>query len=279
MKIDLHCHTVASDGALNPQELILRAENMQIDYLAITDHDTTAALTPARELASRVEIINGVEISTTWQSFDIHIVGLGFDLNDQPLQNALKAQRETRNWRAQEISDRLSKRCLDPVYQDAAALANGGAITRAHIAQVLIDRGVEDSFVKVFNKYMTRGKPGYVPSPWMSIEQAVELLHHAGGVAVLAHPLSYQLSNKWLRRLVAEFALAGGDGIEIGMPQLKPDHQRWLVSLANEHQLLASVGSDFHKPMPWRELGRYLALPDNILPIWQQILPNIELQQ
>lgn len=278
MKIDLHCHTLASDGVLSPQELVLRAENMQIDYLAITDHDTTTAVASARELASRVKIINGVEISTTWQGFDIHIVGLWFDLTDQAMQNALNVQRETRSWRAQEISDRLCKRGLDPVYQDAARLANGGAITRAHIAQVLINRGVEDSFVKVFNKYMTRGKPGYVPSPWMSIAQAVKLLHGAGGLAVLAHPLSYQLSNKWLRRLVNDFAQYRGDGIEIGMPQIKPDHQRWLVTLAQEYQLLASVGSDFHKPMPWRELGRYLALPDNILPIWHQILPDIELQ-
>ncbi|MFM2483743.1 PHP domain-containing protein [Celerinatantimonas yamalensis] len=278
MKIDLHCHTTASDGGLTPKELVLRAENMQVDYLAITDHDTTAAIEPARQAAKRVQIIEGVEISTQWQGFDIHIVGLGFALEHQVLQNALHEQRLKRDSRAREISIRLAKRGIEPVYADALTLAQGGSVTRAHIAQVLVNRGKVKSFTQVFNQYMTRGKPGYVPNQWMSMAQAVALLHQAGGVAVLAHPLNYQLSNKWVRRLVSEFADVGGDAIEVGMPQLKPDHQRWLVDLANQHQLLASVGSDFHRPMPWRELGRYLALPETVSPVWQQFLPDYDIK-
>ncbi|MFM2479965.1 PHP domain-containing protein [Celerinatantimonas sp. YJH-8] len=276
MRIDLHCHTTASDGALTPEELVLRAENQQLDYLAITDHDTTAALADAEQVARSVQIISGVEISTGWNSFDIHIVGLGFDRHHSELLEALVLQRQKRDERAQEISRRLEKRGIEPVYPRALALAHGGSVTRAHIAHVLLERQVVDSFEKVFQKYMTRGHPGYVPNQWMSIEQAVSLIHQAGGVAVLAHPLSYQLSNKWLRRLIGEFAKVKGDAIEIGMPQMKPDHQRWLTELAREHHLDASVGSDFHRPSPWRELGRYLALPDSIRPVWERLaLSNV----
>lgn len=278
MRIDLHCHTLASDGALSAEELVLRAENFQLEYLAITDHDTVASLESAQRAANRVKIINGVEISTGWHSFDIHIVGLGFDRENPILLEALAEQREKREERAQEISRRLEKCGLAPVYEAAVEMAQGGAVTRWHIANVLVERRDVETFPRVFQKYMTRGKPGYVPNQWMSIEEAVALIHQAGGVAVLAHPLSYQLSNKWIRRLVSEFATVGGDAVEIGMPQMKPDHQKWLVELALNHQLKASVGSDFHRPNPWRELGRYLALPEQVSPIWEQLLPEIHLK-
>lgn len=278
MKIDLHCHTDASDGELSAKELVLRSENQQVDFLAITDHDTTAALSLAKQYATQTQIIHGVEISTQWNRFDIHIVGLNFNISDAPLQKALQQARNQRQQRAQSISDKLVKCGIDPVYDDALALAKGGTVTRAHIARVIVNRGLISSFPKVFDKYMRRGKPGYVPNEWMSIANAIQLIHNAGGCAVLAHPLSYDLSNKWIRRLIGDFSVAGGDGLEIGMPQMKKDHQQFLVEIANEHGLAASVGSDFHKPMPWRELGRYLPLPDNIVPIWQSFLPSETLQ-
>lgn len=272
MRIDLHCHTTISDGELTPDELVIRAENHQLDYLAITDHDSTDALVQAKAKAkvNRLFVINGVEISTNWEGFDIHIVGLNFQLTDPRLQQALVIQRQKRDTRAQEISRRLTKKGLEPVYDRAHELARNGCITRAHIAQVILERGIVDRFDKVFQKFLGRGKPGYVSNQWMLMEQAVQLIHQAGGVAVLAHPLQYQLSNKWLRRLVGEFADARGDALEIGVPQIKPDHQRWLSSLAIEHCLAGSVGSDFHRPARWRELGRYQPLPENVTPIWEK---------
>ncbi|CAG9001525.1 MAG: 5'-3' exoribonuclease [Candidatus Celerinatantimonas neptuna] len=270
MRIDLHCHTTISDGELTPEELVVRAENHQLDYLAITDHDSTDALAVAKAMAKRLLIINGVEISTDWEGFEIHVVGLNFMISNQQLQQSLVVQRQKRNDRAYEISCRLSKIGIEPVYERVLEMAKGGCITRAHIAKVIVERGIVGSFDKVFQKFMSRGKPGYVPNRWMSTEQAIQLIHQAGGVAVLAHPLQYQLSNKWLRRLIGEFAEAGGDALEIGVSQIKPDHQRWLSELAIGHYLAGSVGSDFHRPTRWRELGRYLPLPENIIPIWEK---------
>lgn len=272
MQVDLHTHTRSSDGSLTPAELVMRAENFQLSHLAITDHDTTSGLDEAHKAAgNRLTIINGVEISTGWHSFDIHIVGLGFNLIDDGLQAGLVEQRLKRDLRAREMGVRLASNGIDGVYARAVELADGASVTRAHVARVLLERNLASSFPKVFDKYLSKGNKGYVPNQWMNIAEAIVLIHQAGGVAVLAHPTHYQLSNKWLRKLVAEFALAGGDAIEIGMPQLKPDLRKWLAQLAAEHQLLASVGSDFHAPSPWRDLGKDLGLPEGCQSLFERL--------
>jgi predicted metal-dependent phosphoesterase TrpH len=272
MRVDLHTHSRASDGSLTPQELILRAQVKQITHLALTDHDTTAGLADARVAAGdRLMLINGVEISTGWHSFDIHIVGLGFDIDNAPLQEALSVQREKREERGREMGSRLARKGIEGVYERARELAADAAVTRAHMARVLVERQLVSTFPKVFDKYLSRGNLGYVPNQWMTIEEAVALLQGAGGLAVLAHPTHYQLSNKWLRKLIDEFAAAGGDALEIGMPQVKREHRLWLADLAEKHQLLGSVGSDFHAPSPWRELGKDLDVPDHCRLIFERL--------
>ncbi|GDY28240.1 RNase RNM [Agarivorans sp. Toyoura001] len=268
MRFDLHCHTTASDGGLTPTEIVMRAENMQVDVLAITDHDTTDGVAEAKASAKHLQIIAGTEISTAWHAFDIHVVGLNLDTSNSLLQQHLLEQRDKREIRAKEMSRRLEKAGIDGVYSEAKRLAGTAPITRSHFAKVLIERGIASSFNKVFDKYLSRGNTGYVPNNWMSIAEAVAVIHQAGGVAVLAHPTHYDLSNKWIRKLVAEFADAGGDGMEIAMPQISKDQLKWLAELAEQHGLSASQGSDFHHPSPWRELGRGLHLPEKCQPIW-----------
>ncbi|MGY5452963.1 RNase RNM [Agarivorans sp. MS3-6] len=270
MRFDLHCHTTASDGGLSPKEIVMRAENMQVDVLAITDHDTTAGVAEAQANAKHLQIIAGTEISTAWHAFDIHVVGLNLDTSHQGLQDNLLQQRDKREIRALEMSRRLDKVGIVDVYTQAKQLAGSAPLTRSHFAKVLIERGVAANFNKVFDKYLSRGNTGYVPNNWMSIGEAVAVIQQAGGVAVLAHPTHYELSNKWVRKLIAEFAEAGGDGIEIAMPQISKDQLSWLADLAEQHQLSASQGSDFHHPSPWRELGRGLHLPEKCQPIWQR---------
>ena len=268
MRFDLHCHTTASDGGLSPKELVMRAENMQVDVLAITDHDTTAGIEQAQASAKHLQVIPGTEISCAWHAFDIHVVGLNLDIAHQGLQQQLSLQREKRELRAQEMGRRLAKAGIDGVYQQAKQLAGSAPITRSHFANVLVERGLATSFNKVFDKYLSRGNIGYVPNNWMNIGEAIETIHQAKGFAVLAHPTHYDLSNKWIRKLVSEFAELGGDAIEVAMPQMSKDQQQWLASLAQQHQLCASQGSDFHHPSTWRELGRGLQLPDQCQPIW-----------
>ncbi|BEU03831.1 phosphatase [Agarivorans sp. OAG1] len=269
MRFDLHCHTTASDGGLSPTEIVMRAENMQVDVLAITDHDTTAGIAEAKANAKHVQIITGTEISTAWHAFDIHIVGLNIDVTSTELQRHLAEQRDKREVRAQEMNLRLAKAGIHDVYSDAKQLAGNAPITRSHFAKVLVERGIAANFNKVFDKYLSRGNTGYVPNNWMSMGDAIEIIHQAGGVAVLAHPTHYDLSNKWVRKLLAEFAELGGDGVEVAMPQMSKDQLLWLADLAEQNGLRASQGSDFHHPSPWRELGRGLQLPEKCQAIWQ----------
>ncbi|EJI9010394.1 RNase RNM [Escherichia albertii] len=270
---DLHSHTTASDGCLTPEALVHRAVEMRVGTLAITDHDTTAAIAPAREEISRsglaLNLIPGVEISTVWENHEIHIVGLNIDITHPLMCEFLAQQTERRNQRAQLIAERLEKAQIPGALKGAQRLAQGGAVTRGHFARFLVERGKASSIADVFKKYLARGKTGYVPPQWCTIEQAIDVIHHSGGKAVLAHPGRYNLSAKWLKRLVAHFAEHHGDAMEVAQCQQSPNERTQLATLARQHHLWASQGSDFHQPCPWIELGRKLWLPAGVEGVWQ----------
>lgn len=270
---DLHSHTTASDGCLTPEALVHRAVEMRVGTLAITDHDTTAAIAPAREDISRsglaLNLIPGVEISTVWENHEIHIVGLNIDITHPLMCEFLAQQTERRNQRAQLIAERLEKAQIPGALEGAQQLAQGGAVTRGHFARFLVECGKASSMADVFKKYLARGKTGYVPPQWCTIEQAIDVIHHSGGKAVLAHPGRYNLSAKWLKRLVAHFAEHHGDAMEVAQCQQSPNERTQLATLARQHHLWASQGSDFHQPCPWIELGRKLWLPAGVEGVWQ----------
>ena len=270
---DLHSHTTASDGCLTPEALVHRAVEMRVGTLAITDHDTTAAIAPAREEISRsglaLNLIPGVEISTVWENHEIHIVGLNIDITHPLMCEFLAQQTERRNQRAQLIAERLEKAQIPGALEGAQRLAQGGAVTRGHFARFLVECGKASSMADVFKKYLARGKTGYVPLQWCTIEQAIDVIHHSGGKAVLAHPGRYNLSAKWLKRLVAHFAEHHGDAMEVAQCQQSPNERTQLATLARQHHLWASQGSDFHQPCPWIELGRKLWLPAGVEGVWQ----------
>ncbi|TFQ65789.1 RNase RNM [Escherichia coli] len=270
---DLHSHTTASDGCLTPEALAHRAVEMRVGTLAITDHDTTAAIAPAREEISRsglaLNLIPGVEISTVWENHEIHIVGLNIDITHPLMCEFLAQQTERRNQRAQLIAERLEKAQIPGALEGAQQLAQGGAVTRGHFARFLVECGKASSMADVFKKYLARGKTGYVPPQWCTIEQAIDVIHHSGGKAVLAHPGRYNLSAKWLKRLVAHFAEHHGDAMEVAQCQQSPNERTQLATLARQHHLWASQGSDFHQPCPWIELGRKLWLPAGVEGVWQ----------
>lgn len=270
---DLHSHTQMSDGRLTPQELVLRACEMRVGALAITDHDTTDALEAAgraiAELNLPLRLINGVEISTAWESFDIHIVGLNISPKAEEMVRLLASQSQKRAERAQEIGRRLEKSRIPDALAGARRHAGEAGITRAHFARYLVETGLASDMVQVFKNYMVKGKPGYVPPPWCSMEEAILAIHASGGQAVLAHPGRYGLSAKWLKRLIADFKSAGGDALEVAQCQQPQNERAQLAAYAREYGLLASQGSDFHYPCAWVELGRKLWLPAGVTPVWQ----------
>ncbi len=275
-RIDLHSHTNCSDGGLSPQSLIDRAVNFQINVLAITDHDTVAGLNIAQNYIEEkkipIKLINGIEISTLWQGFEIHIVGLNIDKDNILLRELISQQQKAREQRAITMGDKLAKCGFPTIYADAKAIAGDGTITRAHFAKVLYQQGHVNSMQQAFDKYIgkkgSKGQRAYVKPNWCSIEEAVQVIHQAGGSAVMAHPIRYALSAKWLRRLIVHFKESCGDGLEVVLPQMNPEQRKQMLRYCQEYNLHASMGSDFHYPSKWSDLGRNLTMPIGANPIW-----------
>ncbi|MCE9844659.1 RNase RNM [Vibrio antiquarius] len=285
MRIDLHSHTTASDGRLEPKDLVERALSFDIEVLAITDHDTVDGLALAKQYVQDnnlpIKIINGIEISTVWQNKDIHIVGLNIDPENEQLSALIEQQKQHRITRSELIAERLQKATREGVLEEVRQIAGDAPVTRAHFAKWLVDNGYAKTMQMVFKKYLTRNNPGYVPPNWCSMKDAVDAIHAAGGMAVLAHPGRYKLTAKWIKRLLAAFVEAGGDAMEVAQPQQAQQERRNLADYAIQYKLLASQGSDFHYPSPWMELGRNLWLPAGVEPVWKDwgIDPSLDISK
>lgn len=275
LRYDLHSHTLRSDGTLTPGELVSQAHSSGVDVLALTDHDVTDGLDEACAAASGLglQLVEGVEISATWERLTVHVVGLNIDPACRVLQEGLAGLRTTRHERAVEIGRRLGKHRVPGAYEGAAGLARGIVVSRTHFARFLVSRGHVLSVAEAFRHYLGRNCPGYVPGEWAPIEVAVSWIRAAGGVAVLAHPSRYKLSSGRLRALLARFRECGGEAIEVVCGSHTPDVTAHFARLAREHEFLASTGSDYHGPDPaggsWGRLGRLAPLPEGLRPVWE----------
>ena len=272
MKIDLHCHSNLSDGALPPAEVVARAHANGVEVLALTDHDTVAGVPAAAEAAATLgmKLIPGIEFSSQWGSSGVHIVGLGMDTAEVGFTEVVARQGEIRIQRAREIAHRLEKRGISDSYEGAAALAGSGQIGRPHFARYLVEQGVVKNFQQAFKKYLGAGKTGDVRILWPEIGDVVGWIADAGGQAVLAHPGHYKLTRTKLKRLTADFADVGGHAIEVISGPQQPEDIRFHTRLAEEFELKASCGSDFHTPdYPWNDLGKFPALPEQCSPVYE----------
>jgi len=268
--VDFHTHTLMSDGALSPAELIERAVAQGVQSLSITDHDTLAAY---RELAvpDGLDIIPGVEFSCVWSGVTVHILGLNIDLDSEPLQAAVREQEAARGQRAELIAERLAKRGMEGML--AAAQAEAGqrqALGRPDFARALLARGEVSSIQQAFTRYLGAGKIGDVKSQWPELAKVVDWITGAGGIAVLAHPLHYKLTRAKLRRLLVDFIEAGGRAMEVANGrQWTQQDLDYLRGCCRELGLQASIGSDFHAENRWTELGCDTALVGDCVPVWQ----------
>ena len=272
VQFDLHAHSTASDGTLSPTQLMQRARAAGVDVMALTDHDTLEGLVEARAAAAGLGLgfVPGVEVSVTWQGLTVHIIGLGVDPANAVLGRGLAGLREYRDWRAEEIGRRLAREGIDGAFEGARVRSNGRLISRTHFARFLVDNGHARDVRAVFRKYLVRGKPGHVAGQWAELADAIGWIRAAGGQAVIAHPARYPMTRSKLRRLVAEFIEAGGEGIEVVSGSHSRDDYVTTAHLAREHGLLASAGSDYHGPEhPWIELGRLPELPAGCKAIWK----------
>ncbi|MCB1790948.1 MAG: PHP domain-containing protein [Gammaproteobacteria bacterium] len=270
---DLHAHSTASDGTLAPAELMRRAQAAGVGVMALTDHDTLAGLDEAAAEAARLGLgfVPGVEISVTWNATTIHVVGLRIDPENVQLIDGLTRLQAFRDWRAVEIGRRLDAAGYAGAFEGARALSNGRLISRTHFARFLVDNGHAADVRAVFRKFLVKGKPGFVAGQWAGLDEAVQWIRSAGGQAVIAHPARYTLTRSKLRRLLAAFAAAGGEGLEVVSGSHSRDDYFSMAHLARDFGLLASSGSDYHGPEhPWIELGRLPDLPDGCRAIWKE---------
>ena len=270
---DLHSHSTASDGTLSPTDLVARAHARSVHVLALTDHDSTEGLAEAAATAGDIglDLVPGVEISVSWNSQTLHIIGLHIDPENQALQHGLAGLRDFRDWRALEIARRLEKHGIADTYEGAKAYAKGSIVSRTHFARLLVERGEARDLQQVFKRFLVHGKPGYVSGEWAKLEDAVSWISGAGGQAVIAHPARYKLTATRLRMLFTEFKDTGGAGIEVVSGSHSRDDYFTLANYAKQFDLLASCGSDYHGPEhPWIELGRLPELPKSCIPIWTE---------
>lgn len=277
MKVDLHCHSTASDGVLAPAEVVARAHERGVQVLALTDHDTLEGLAEARQAATvlGMQLINGVELSCLWGGATIHVLGYAFAAEAPALLKALDELHQGRWQRAEEIARRLAAKGMPGALEGARQVQqglgdSGNAPARPHFAEFLLRSGHVRDHAEAFRKWLGAGKLGDVKQHWPSLEQTVSTLTAAGAWISLAHPWQYDFTRSKRRRLVSDFLAAGGHALEV-VNGLQPAEQVGsLAILAREFGMLASVGSDFHAPGPWSELGMYRPLPDDLSPLWER---------
>ena len=249
MRTDLHCHSTASDGALAPRDLVQLARKRAIDVIALTDHDTIAghgeALAAGRELGVRV--IPGVEISALGAQGETHVLGYGVEPDDDATRATLLALRTTRESRAKRILTNLLRLGISIDFERIKAIAGDGMIGRPHIARALVDKGAVSTTQEAFDVYLAEGKPAYAPNDALDPLQAIDLIHRAGGVAVLAHPA---FTHGDVEALLGLMIGHGLDGIEVYYPKHTPEQTKRYAEIAREHGLLATGGSDFHGLTP-----------------------------
>lgn len=275
---DLHCHSSISDGTLAPAEVVNRAAERGVKVLALTDHDDLDGLDEARAAAAQrgMIFINGVEISVSWRIHTLHVVGLGIDPAYPPLAEGLRGVRSGRGNRAEKMAEALAKVGIGGVLQGAYRYAgNPNMIGRAHFARYLVEAGYFRDVRSVFNRYLAKGKPGYVPHQWAALADAVGWIRGSGGVAVLAHPGRYMCGNKsmgkqTMREMLAEFFACGGQAIEVVSGSHTAEQYAEFARYAAEFDLLCSCGSDFHGPgESHRDLGRLPDFPAGCRPVWE----------
>lgn len=267
---DLHMHSTHSDGTLSAVELISLAKERGVDCLSITDHDSISVYQDidSNDLGD-INLVVGCEFSAVWRSMTVHVVGLNLDLESDVLKEAINIQSRARIRRSERIAEVLEKKGFLGALGAAQKIAAGAAIGRPHFAQFLVEEGHVKDAQQAFKKYLGAGKVGDIKAEWQSVEQICHWIRDSGGVAVVAHPLKYGLTQTKLRALLEDFKEYGGEAMEVISGCQDTEKTKVLARLADQFQLAASTGSDFHRPgLGWAELGRAPVLPISCTPVW-----------
>lgn len=241
---DLHTHTSCSDGTLTPDDLVERAAGRGVRVLSVTDHDTVEGIGSAQAAAEAhgLQFVSGVELSVTVEEREVHLLAYGVEPSHEGLQRHLQAMAEARRERARRMVERLQALNIDVQDEQLeAAVESSSSVGRPHVAAALVRGGHVESVDQAFEEYLGQGQPGFVAKPAVPAENALSLVHEAGGVGVLAHP-GHWTPSACLRQLVE----AGLDGIEIIHPSHDASLRQYYERFARGHDLLETGGSDYH---------------------------------
>lgn len=247
--IDLHAHTTASDGQHSPSELVRRAHALGLTAIGITDHDTTAGIAEALESGAElgIEVVPGIELSAEIEVGQCHILGYFIDANDTALISRLRYVVEMRNSRNGRIVNKLRDEFgFEITLEEIEAIAGGDIVARPHFARALVKHGYVASMQEAFDVYLGKGGKAYVDRVRLSPEEAIGLIHGAGGVAILAHPNNLKRDAASTEIAIRELIDAGLDGIEARYNRHSPTDNARYLKLAAQLGVLTSGGSDYH---------------------------------
>jgi 3',5'-nucleoside bisphosphate phosphatase len=280
LNADLHCHSIVSDGTLTPEELAARAAANGVELWSLTDHDEIGGQLRAAAAAKAhgMKYLTGTEISVTFAGETVHIVGLGFDAQDDRLRDGLRATRGGRGARALEMSAQLEAVGIHGAYEGALKfVGNPELISRTHFARFLVETGVCRDTGEVFRRFLTEGHPGFVPHRWATLRDAIHWITQAGGIAVIAHPARYRFSANEEYALFTEFKAHGGAAVEVVTGSHTAAEYVRYGDTAREFGLAASRGSDFHSPgESHTDLGQLPHLPAALTPVWELLADRIQ---
>jgi len=274
MKVDLHNHSYYSDGVFSPTEVVRLADEADCNLFALTDHDTTDGLAEAQQMADElsVNLVSGVEISALWRNMTIHIVGLGIDINNDILQKGLHYNQRLREERAEKIALGLRRAGITDALEKTQELSKTDMITRTHFAQMLIREGYCKDMKSVFRRFLTGKKPGASRVEWRSFDEVVGWIHAAGGLAVIAHPFRYRMTQTKIKNMFLNFKEVLGDGVEVVTATSTDEEITLSNQWAKEYKLLSSCGSDYHGWSNQRiQIGYLRDLPNLDNAIWRYL--------
>ena len=269
MKIDLHVHTLYSDGVYSPEKIVDTALDVGLQAISLTDHDNILSYQVAQDyikeknLEDKIEIIRGVEINTLYKNYEVHILGYFMDCDNSDFKNLLKTQQQARVVQTKEIITLLAKKeGIKIKYDDIQKqVAPGGSIGRPHIAEAIANAGGTSNVIEAYSKFINDSSPVYVPRKTVSPYDAVEVIYGAGGVPVIAHPYDIDIAEKLIKNLMS----CGLRGIEAYHRKHSPACVEYFSSMAEELGLIVTGGSDFHAP---NSLNGQIVLGKNFVPEW-----------
>ncbi len=248
-KLDLHCHTTASDGIKTPTELIDLAIENGLNILAISDHDTLGGLDEAVEYAKSrdIRLVPGIEFSIDYDDGSFHLLGLGIDHRNEAILKRTESLQNARDSRIYHMVGDLKRHGIDIPVEEVLEESGGGVMGRPHVARVLIRHGYAADMTEVFANYLVKGKPGYVSKERISLEEATSLIKDAGGVSIVAHPASIRYADmEEFEKKLNVMIEKGVQGLEVFAAMNTPEDISGFQSLAEKYSLIISGGSDYH---------------------------------